>query len=311
MSVTISAVICTHNRLPYLRKALDSLVRQTLDPTRYEILVIDNASTDGTAEAVRDELPRTGNVRYAHEPRLGLSIARNTGHRLARGAYIAYLDDDAVADPRWLEAVVAAFDAEGERIGILGGPVIPIWERPRPDWLPDELLGFLTILDAPRPAGFIGPDQLLVGANLVVARQALEAAGGFPVDLGRRGSQLQSNEELALRTRLEDLGYGVYYDPAVKVQHHVAPERLEKGWFYRRLYWQGRSEAVWWKTTQTPGAVHVARRSARAGFAGLRASAGALAGRMEGSQRSLVFRRDCAASRQLGMLVGLLRPVRR
>jgi glucosyl-dolichyl phosphate glucuronosyltransferase len=245
MAIDISAIVCTHNRASYLRKALASLCKQTLDDERYEILVVDNGSTDGTAAVVKQEFAGVGNLRYVFEPELGLSIARNEGARVAKAAFLAYLDDDAIADPRWLEEAVTTFSRPDARIGIVGGPIVPIWEAPRPAWLPDALLGYLTILDESAiREGTLEPAQQIYGANLLVARQALEAAGGFKVNLGRKGKNLLSNEELALRAAIEQAGFVTYFNPRIVVQHHVVPERLEKRWFYRRLYWQGRSDAA-------------------------------------------------------------------
>ena len=96
MNVQISAVVCTHNRAAYLRKALQSLVDQTMAQELYEIIVVDNASTDGTKQVV-SEYSGASNLRCLYEPVIGLSRARNTGWGNARGEYVAYLDDDAVA----------------------------------------------------------------------------------------------------------------------------------------------------------------------------------------------------------------------
>src|SRR3990170_3383610 len=109
MSILISAIVCTHNRAPYLFKALRSLDNQTLDSALYEVIVVDNASKDNTKEVFREFSGKT-NWRYIYEPDIGLSRARNTGWRNAHGAYIAYLDDDAVACPEWLENIINVFE---------------------------------------------------------------------------------------------------------------------------------------------------------------------------------------------------------
>ena len=106
----ISVVICTHNRSKYLLKAIRSVLGQDYPEDRYELVVIDNASTDSTADQVRPFLD-TGRLRYVLEPELGISFARNTGWREAAGRYIAYLDDDAVASPGWLSAIEKAADS--------------------------------------------------------------------------------------------------------------------------------------------------------------------------------------------------------
>ena len=99
----ISVIIATHNRADLLSIALESVARQTLDPTRYEVIVVDNASTDKTAALVKQMSTGMPQLRYIAEERLGLSWARNAGLAAAQSPYVAYLDDDARAEPIWLE----------------------------------------------------------------------------------------------------------------------------------------------------------------------------------------------------------------
>src|SRR5712671_6825521 len=102
----ISVIIATHNRADLLAIALKSLARQTIPPAEYEVIVVDNASSDQTPAVVRQMSPAMPQVRYVFEERLGLSWARNAGLEAARAPYVAYLDDDAKAEPEWLEALL-------------------------------------------------------------------------------------------------------------------------------------------------------------------------------------------------------------
>lgn len=240
----VSAVICTHNRSAYLKKAIRSLIDQTLTRDGYEIIVVDNASTDDT-KALFDSFGGITNARYIHEPVLGLSQARNTGWRSAAGRYVAYLDDDAMAAPDWLERIVRSFETVQPGPGCLGGKVAPIWETPRPAWLPRDLESSLTIVDWGDSPGFIDPDrQFLAGTNLAYPRSALAGIGGFSTALGRKGSRLLSNDEVLVSRALHRQGLRTYYDPLVCVTHHVPAERLTRGWFYDRCFWQGISSEV-------------------------------------------------------------------
>ena len=103
--VRISAVVCTLNRATYLARAVESLVNQTYPKEYYEIIVVDNGSTDNTREVV-EQFSQCAIIRYIYEPVKGLSQARNTGWQAAAGKYVAYLDDDAIARPRWLEKML-------------------------------------------------------------------------------------------------------------------------------------------------------------------------------------------------------------
>src|SRR5690349_21431211 len=128
MTIRISAIIPTYNRADYLGNAIQSLIEQTLPIEQYEILVIDNCSTDRTRQIVCEDFAHVPNLRYIYEPVLGLSQARNTGWQQARGDYVAYLDDDAIASSQWLEKILFTFRTVTPIPGCVGGKVEPIWE---------------------------------------------------------------------------------------------------------------------------------------------------------------------------------------
>lgn len=244
MTIQISAVICTFNRDSYLRKAIQSLVDQTLDADAYEILIVDNRSTDNTKKVVTEEFSHLSNLRYLYEPIQGLSQARNTGWQNASGEYIAYLDDDAIAFPQWLEKIVEVFETVRPQPGGVGGKVEGIWEIPRPSWLSDQLLAHLTVVDwSDRPIT-LNEQQFLAGANMAFSKHILEKIQGFRVELGRKGNRLLSNEDLLLRNQLDEMGYSCFYHPEISVQHHIPKSRLNQRYFINRLYWQGVSNAI-------------------------------------------------------------------
>lgn len=249
----ITAVICTHNRASYLQKALRGLQQQTLATELFEVLVVDNRSTDNTAELLSQEQADMPNLRYCHEAELGLSAARNRGLRESRGEYVAYLDDDAIPGKRWLEAALDTFTGHDDMLGLLGGKVVPIWERERPNWLSDDLLPYLTVIDLGEDEMEVQSTTGIVGANMIFPRAVLEKIGGFPTQLGRKGTNLLSNEELALKEKLQQAGYRAIYHPEVMVRHHAPAERISKQWFLKRLYWQGQSDVIWWKLQSHAG----------------------------------------------------------
>jgi GT2 family glycosyltransferase len=243
MGLPVSAVVCTHNRSTYLRKALHSLTEQTLDRQRYEVLVVDNGSRDNTRQVV-EEFASVPNLRYIYEPVLGLSRARNTGYQQARGTYIAYLDDDAVAAPQWLEKIVEVFETFQPAPGAVGGKSEPIWEAPRPAWLSDRFFGHLALIDwSDTPMVVDGEDMWLAGCNIAFPRHLLVQVEGFREDLGRKGIQLIAGEEVYLQQQVKALGYSLVYHPQVCVGHHVAPARLTQRYFRKHRYWMGVTQA--------------------------------------------------------------------
>ena len=233
----IAAVICTHNRCAWLPDALGSLAAQSLPAGRFEVIVVDDGSTDATPAVVAEFSSRLP-LRVITQPNRGLAAARNAGWRAARAPLVAYLDDDARAAPDWLERILAAF-AEAPAAAVVGGPVHPRWEVPRPAWLPDDLLLFLTIFD-------LGPREIrstekfvFAGASMAMPRRWLEATDGFDERLGRHGKSLLSHEESAWwENVLKRGGFGLYR-PDVVADHLVPAARLTRAWFRRRLYWEG------------------------------------------------------------------------
>lgn len=238
----ISAIICTHNRAAYLGAAIDSLLAQNF-AGEYEIIVVDNASTDHTRQIVAARSSHL-HLRYVYEPALGLSVARNTGAKLAQAGILAYLDDDAIASSSWLAELYAAYQAHPE-LAIAGGRVTLLWTdtAQTPNWLSARLAANLGAYDL--GSEFLWIDQPALtprGLNYSIRRSFLDQVGGFDVKLGRVGTNLLSNEELHMTELALEQGWQVAYLPEAHVAHHVAPERLHRSWFLSRGWWQGISE---------------------------------------------------------------------
>lgn len=242
MVPSISVIVCTHNRVEYLQKSIQSLANQTLPVHGFEIIVVDNASTDHTRKLIQSEFSHVSNLRYVDEPILGLSRARNTGWKHARAEYVAYLDDDAIAAPNWVETILDTFQQITPQPGIVCGKVIPLWESTQPVDLPESTGHLLSILDWSEEP-FVLRGKHFCGANMAFPKAALAAVGGFAVKLGRKGKQLISNEESLLQHQLEQMGYCTYYHPGIQVQHHIPAHRLRVSWLLQRSYWQGISDA--------------------------------------------------------------------
>lgn len=239
MDIKISAIICAFNRANYLRKAIQSLVEQSLDTSFYEILVVDNRSTDNTQQVATEEFAHVANLRYIYEPIQGLPQARNTGWRNARGMYVAYLDDDAIASPQWLEKVLEVFETVTPQPGCVGGKIEAIWEAPRPVWLSDKLLPWLTVIDLHNRPLFLEENQFIVGANMAFSQKILQELSGFKEDF----NSMFYNEELWMQKQLRKVGYRCFYDPNVKVGHHISGSRLRQKYLIKRHYRQGIADA--------------------------------------------------------------------
>lgn len=240
----LSVAICTWNRAQSLRVALSSLAR-LVDPAgaSWEVVVVDNNSTDDTRAAVeeyRDALP----IRYAFEPRQGLSHARNRAVQEAGGDLIIFTDDDVRVDEQWL-AEYAIAERRFPGAAFFGGTVDVCFTCHPPRWLRNNLSRFRTAY-AYRSVDsgtliISRPQHLPFGANMAFRRSVFTAAE-FLSSLGRVGSHLMSGEETEFMERLLAGGHtGVWIGPAV-VEHIIPKDRLTKKYVYDYFYCQGRGE---------------------------------------------------------------------
>lgn len=241
-SLTISAIVCTRNRSEWAAQAVRSLLVQDIAPERLEIVVVDNDSSDNTAEVIGDLVAEHPNARYVHESKTGLSNARNRAIAESTGAIVAFLDDDAEAVPGWASAHVHVYERDDNVVGT-GGRIILGWPSERPAWLPASWDGMYAGLDRGSRGHVFESPRIPYGANMAIRRQALAGDPAFHTALGRQGEDLTSGEERDLFERLRDSGSLVYV-PRAEVTHHVLPDRLGRKWFFRRAYAQGRSEVL-------------------------------------------------------------------
>ena len=236
----VSVVICayTEERWATLCEALASLEAQT-QPPHEVIVVVDHA--ERLQERVRTHFPDVQVV--ANQERRGLSGARNSGVRHAVGDVVAFLDDDARADPNWLAGLVAAYD----RTSVVGtgGEVVPRWSGSQPAWLPAEFYWVVgcSYEGLPRePSEIRNP----LGANMSFRREVIERVGGFTQGIGRIGTTPLGCEEteLAIRVRRETGGGLILYLPDARAEHLVTPARTTWRYFRSRCWSEGLSKAL-------------------------------------------------------------------
>jgi glycosyltransferase involved in cell wall biosynthesis len=237
---TISVVICafTRDRLEVLSESVESLRAQTT-PAHEIVLVIDHAPE--LLEEVRGLWPDLKIIE--NRERRGLSGARNSGVAEATGDVVAFLDDDAIAGPDWLERLAAAY-ADPNVLGA-GGTVRPRWVEGKPSWFPPEFDWVVGCTHSGMPQK-LEPVRNLVGANMSFRRQPLLDVGGFSHDLGRVGTLPVGCEETDLSIRVHQRWpeAEILYDPAAAVEHVVPPARGKVRYFLDRCRAEGRSKAV-------------------------------------------------------------------
>jgi glycosyltransferase involved in cell wall biosynthesis len=240
---TLSVILPTYNRVERLRHAVAALLRQAGDPADYEVLVVDNNCSDGTAEFVEGIAdPR---VHLIHERRQGLSHARNSGIAEARGTIVAFTDDDVEVAPDWVSTVITALRHHPEVDG-MGGRVLPAWEGLRPHWLTRAHWAPLAlqdhgdcrrVFDAYLPIG-------LIGANVAFRAGVFDRVGVFSPDVQRVGDGIGSTEDHELLTRLYAAGGRMLYTPRMLVRAPVHADRYERRYHRRWHEGHGRFHAL-------------------------------------------------------------------
>jgi glycosyltransferase involved in cell wall biosynthesis len=241
----ITVLIATYNRAALLGDTLDVLAQSHPPGSRsWEVVVIDNNSRDRTREVVQSrQASFPVPLRYLFEARPGRSAALNAAHRATTAPLILYTDDDVQVAPRWLSSGAEAL-AEGW--DYVGGPVDPLWEAPRPDWLDTRLHGTIAILDY-GISRFVFEDRRRVplGANMGIRRDMLDRIGGFREDLGRSsGRKILGQEVPDLLSRARAVRARGLYLPEMRVEHHVPAARLTRSYFRRWWYGKGFSKAA-------------------------------------------------------------------
>ncbi len=244
---TISVIICayTQERWDALVAAVESVKQQELQPQGIIVVIDHNPSLLKQARTRFTRCVVVGNAGTR-----GLSGARNTGIGVAQGTLIAFLDDDAVAEPQWLQKLCEPF-ADPAVLGV-GGMVHPRWQKVAPTWFPEEFYWVVgcTYRGMPREGAVI---RNPIGANMCLRRDVFAAVGGFRSEIGRVGTRPIGCEETELCIRAHNYWPErvFVYQPEASVEHCVTDTRATWHYFWSRCYSEGLSKAV---VTQYVGA---------------------------------------------------------
>ncbi len=215
----VSVTICSYNRADWLREAIESLLLLDTNGFTYEILVIDNASTDHTAKTVAELVEQhPDKVRYVVESQPGVSFARNRGVAEAAGQWVAFFDDDELAEPDWLLRLLEA--AEEKSVRCVGGAVRlkfdPGKERELHHWV-RVTLGCTEGMEGQMYDGKRVPTT----GNMLIHKDVFEKIGLFRTDL------VEGGEDTDLYHRMRKAGFPAYFCPAAITHHQIPPFRIE------------------------------------------------------------------------------------
>ena len=248
MASRVTVAIPTHNRSRLLRETLDSVAALEI-PAGFEAecVVVDNNSTDDTGE-VAEHFARTARIptRCVFEPRQGSSYARNRAVAEARGDFILFIDDDAVAEPRWAAELIA--EMERRKLDAACGMVIARWSKPAPRWLGPSVYIKLAVHNeaelSAAPRAVRETIHNYFSANVGFRRKTFALFGGFREELGVVGGNPMSGEDTELFERIMRLGGVMGFVPAARVHHLIPPERMTRAYLRRKSYAFGFGSAV-------------------------------------------------------------------
>lgn len=250
----LDVIIPTYNRQDLLPSTLESLLAAKI-PAGLEVgvTVVDNNSTDGTPQVFESFRGKFGErIQYCFEREQGRSHALNAGVKSTSGDLVGVIDDDEEIDREWYKVAFEAFSTRD--LDFIGGPYVPRWSMTVPAWLPSEygsVVGWVNGGDKEVPFDKNYPG-ILMGGNAVFKRTALLRVGLYTTWLGRTDKGLLSGEDEELYGRLLASGAKGMYLPALKIHHHVGPERLTRKYFRSWCFWRGVSLGLLERTRKQP-----------------------------------------------------------
>jgi glycosyltransferase involved in cell wall biosynthesis len=240
----VSVVLSTYNRARVLPRALASLAEQDLDHHRYEVIVVNNNSTDETARIAEAFCQTATNVRYLFEPKQGLSHARNAGIGAAAAPIVAFTDDDVRAAPDWVSTIARLF-AEHPEVECVGGKVLPNWPGPWPEWLTREHWAPLALVDYGESEFHITTDRrlCLIGANSAYRRATFDRIGLYSPHVQAVGREV-ATEDHEMLLRLWRAGGQALYSPYLVITADIEADRMGRRYHRRWHRRHGRFLAI-------------------------------------------------------------------
>lgn len=240
----ISVVMSTYNRCDLLDQDIEALLNQKTDGLRYEVIIVDNNSTDKTAEKIASYAQQDSRICYVFEGRQGVAYGRNAGIAAARANVIAFCDDDVYVAQDWLQKIHDAL-ARYPEAEFVGGKVLPVWREPPPRWLMTNM-GPLALQDYGAEPMRVSMEnaRCLVSACLAVRRRALDKAGLFPLETQRVKDSVGSSEDYEWELEVWKYGGHGMYVPDILCYCEIPASRLVKSYHRRWHLGHGKFNAL-------------------------------------------------------------------
>ncbi|MEO1350626.1 MAG: glycosyltransferase [Cyanobacteria bacterium J06635_15] len=248
MTLGVSVIICCHNSAQELPPTLQHLATQQVSPDLpWEVVVIDNASVDTTAQVAQTCWPQEAPapLRIVHEPKLGLINARYRALAEAKYEILSFIDDDNWVCPIWVQTV-AELMAKRPEVGACGGQNIPEFDGQKPGWFDLNGKSYAVGIQGPESGGDITWSQArLLGAGLTIRKSAWQQLvdNGFrSLLVGCKGKALNRGEDTELCFALVLAGWHLWYEPRLQLRHFLTADRLH--WRYLRKLRRGGGRAT-------------------------------------------------------------------
>ncbi len=236
----ITVLIATRNGAKTLPALLESLANCDTDSEQWQLIIVDNGSTDGTAELLANAksiLP----LLVLNEPRPGKNTALNKALRHVNGELVVFTDDDVLVPPDFIKAYAQLAQYE-TRFSIFGGAIDAKW----PEKVDRCLLNAIplnvafAVTDTDRGRGSIKASDLY-GPNVAIRRQVFEQGLRFNESVGPNGSNYMMGSETEFLARAEKAGFAAFNDPSIVVQHRIEQGQLTFDWLFSRAQKSGRA----------------------------------------------------------------------
>lgn len=245
----LSVIIPTRNRSALLKKAIQSLTFQIYPQEHFEIIIVDNGSTDDTKSVVESLKHNLTNLIYVYEPKPGLHAGRHAGLAIAQGEILVFADDDIEAFPTWLEGVAESF--QDPDVALVGGNDLPQYESSPPGWVDTlwqetpwgKTIGIFSLLDFGDGVKEISP-YYVYGCNFSIRKKVLLEVGGFhPDGMPDELLKYRGDGETAVSEGILKKSYITLFNPKASVSHWVPKSRMSMEYVYKRGYIQGISNS--------------------------------------------------------------------
>lgn len=242
-NIELTIAICTYNRAGYLKDTLKDLAEQTADAKHFEILVINNNSTDQTEAICRefDMMHPELNFKWVTESEQGLSPARNRAAKEADSDLLLYIDDD-VHLPDYFVQNALRYISKTKDLKAAGGRIFVSFDEHEPDWIPRELMPMFGLHDLGDEDKPYPRDNFPRGGNMLIHKELFEEVGHFDPKLGRTGASLIGSEEKAFFERVRKKGIPLHYLSRLELHHRIGPKRLEPDYIKNQSIGIGQSE---------------------------------------------------------------------